>query len=176
MAEEPLEKLDHRRFPPSIEPSRSKSEAFGTGGIGTATSSPATRAAIAWYAAPVGVVARNASGSPRLVVTMISGSSAIDAEQRQPQNPVDVLDGEHLSFAHELRPQSIDDELRPKPIAEQTDDAIDIAYGGDFGRADDDRLVGAGDRVLEAELDAGGAVDQRRNRSARASARRAPAS
>ena len=43
---------------------------------------------------------------------------------------------------------------------EQADDAVGIADRRDLGRRDHDRLVGAGDRVLEALLDAGRAVDE----------------
>src|SRR5579872_5939522 len=83
-----------------------------------------------------------------------------DAEQRKPEYAVDVLDGEHLTFAHELRTEPVDDELRVKTVAEQPNDAVDVADGGDFRRADHDRFVRPDDRVPEAELDARGTVDQ----------------
>ena len=56
---------------------------------------------------------------------------------------------------------AVDDEARRDVgRGEQADDAVGIADRRDLGGRDDDRLVGAGDRVLEALLDAGRAVDQ----------------
>ena len=96
--------------------------------------------------------------------------------KRQAQDRVHVVDREHLAFAHECGPQAVDDELRPKAVAEQADDAIDVAHRRNLGRADDDRLVGAGDRVAKAELDARRDSRSARSRSARAELRSAPSS
>ena len=45
-------------------------------------------------------------------------------------------------------------------LAEQPDDAIDVANGGNLRRAHDDRFVRACNGILEAEFDAGRAIDQ----------------
>ncbi len=56
--------------------------------------------------------------------------------------------------------QTIDDELRTETVAEQSDDAVDVAHRRYFGRADHDGFVGTGDGVAESEFDARRTVDQ----------------
>ena len=50
--------------------------------------------------------------------------------------------------------------MRPKTVAQQADDAIDVAHRRNLRRADDDRFFRAGHRVTEAHLDAGRTIDQ----------------
>ena len=81
---------------------------------------------------------------------MISGSSAITPKQRQAQDPVHVVNRQHLAASHQMRAETIDDELWFEAIAEQADNAIDVANRGNLRRTNHDRFIGAGDRVLEA--------------------------
>jgi len=45
-------------------------------------------------------------------------------------------------------------------VRQESDDAVGVAHGRDFGRADDDRVTRARDRVAKTRLDAGRAIDQ----------------
>ena len=82
------------------------------------------------------------------------------AEQRQPQDGVDVLDREHLAFLDERGAQPVDDQFGRPAVGQQPDDAVGVADGRDLGRADDDGVLRAGDRVAEAEFDSRRAIDQ----------------
>ena len=53
----------------------------------------------------------------------------------------------------------VSDFVQSKYVPEP-DDAIGVANGGDFGRADDDRVLRADDRVPKARFDAGRRIDQ----------------
>ena len=59
-----------------------------------------------------------------------------------------------------MRAQAIDHQLRPEAVAEKADDAIHVAHRRYLGGADDDRFLRAGYGILEAQFDAGRAIDE----------------
>ena len=101
------------------------------------------------------------AGTPLLVVAIDLIVERDRAEQLEREDLDHVGLREHVAALHEVRRDAVDDEARRHVgRGEQADDAVGVADRRDLGGRDDDRLVGAGDRVLEALLDAGRAVDE----------------
>mmetsp|Transcript_3353 Transcript_3353/g.13620 ORF Transcript_3353/g.13620 Transcript_3353/m.13620 type:complete len:353 (+) Transcript_3353:1688-2746(+) len=84
------------------------------------------------------------------------------AQERHAEHLLDILHAHHVVLLDHVRADPVDDELHVVDVVslEETGDAIGVADGGDLRRGDDDGLVGAGDGVDEANIDARGAVDE----------------
>src|SRR5690606_9769112 len=83
-------------------------------------------------------------------------------DQLDGQDLDDVVDVHHVAPLHHVGADAVDDELGRTDLVrfQHADDPVRVPDGGDLGGRHDEGVVGAGDRVAETVLDAGGRVHQ----------------